>query len=222
VSWNLCHQSVTRLDSCSTLKHAFAAARRKVFRSAGRTSGYCPGGFARRGERPRQQRREQGRELEIKGDDAVREIRRRLHKTFITPLDPEDIHALAELIDEILNHLDAAAYRFDAFGMEASGSVSEIAGMVDGCVQAVFDAVETLRREGVKKPEALAACCDLINRREFETENRVRELLRDLFRNEKDPIALIKQKEIYELLETTADCCEDVADVLEVIAVKNS
>jgi len=162
------------------------------------------------------------RELEIKGDDAVREIRRRLHKTFITPIDPEDIHELAELIDEILDHLDAASYRFDAFGMEASGSVTEIAGMVNGCVEAVFEAVEALRREGVKKPAELAACCDLINRREFETENRMRELLRDLFKNEKDPIALIKQKEIYELLESTADCCEDVADVLEAIAVKNS
>lgn len=162
------------------------------------------------------------RELEISGDELVRTINRRLHQTFVTPIDAEDIHQLAELIDEVLDHLDAAAYRFDALGLADSGNVSEVAGMVNGCVEAMFEAVKILQRDGVKKPDELAACCELINRRELETENRVRELLRDLFANEKDPIALIKQKEIYELLESTGDCCEDVADVLEAIAVKNS
>jgi len=163
------------------------------------------------------------RDLERKGDEAARQIYQRLHKTFITPIDPEDVHLLVTRIDEILDHLDAAAYRLDAYRLESSPEgMSEIARMVHGCVEATVEAMETLEREGVKKPEELTKRCEEINRRELEAEDRVRAAVRTLFANERDPIALIKQKEIYELLETVADCCENVADVLESIAVKNS
>jgi hypothetical protein len=163
------------------------------------------------------------RDLERAGDQVLRQIYKRLHKTFITPIDPEDIHELASRIDEILDHLDAVAYRFDAFGLESSHRrLAEVAGMVHGCVEATIEALKVLQREGVKKPEELTTCCEEINRRELATEDRVRELIRELFKTEHDPIALIKQKEVYELLEATADCCEDVADVLEAVAVKNS
>ncbi len=163
------------------------------------------------------------RDLERQGDEAARQIYRRLHKTFITPIDPEDIQELASRIDEILDHLDAVAYRFEAFGLESFHErMSELARMVHGCVEATLEALKVLQREGVKKPDDLTKACEEINRRELETEERVRELIRDLFRTEHDPIALMKQKEVYELLESTAYCCEDVSDVLEAIAVKNS
>jgi predicted phosphate transport protein (TIGR00153 family) len=163
------------------------------------------------------------RELENKGDEALRNIYRRLHKTFITPVDPEDVQALASRIDEVLDHLDAVAYRFEAYGVAGSAAhMREIAGMVQGCIESMAGALEALQRDGVQEADALIRMCEEINRREFETETRVRELVRDLFASEKDPIELIKKKEIYELLESTADCCENVADVLEAIAVKNS
>jgi len=163
------------------------------------------------------------RDLERKGDEALRQIYRRLHKTFITPIDPEDIHELATGIDEILDHLDAAAYRFEAYGIGRSAErMPEIARMVYECVAATVEALETLAREGVQKPDELTKRCEKINRRELATEERVREVIRDLFANERDPIVLIKWKEVYELLEATADCCENVATVLEGIAVKNS
>lgn len=163
------------------------------------------------------------RDLERKGDEALRQIYRRLHKTFITPIDPEDIHELATGIDEILDHLDAAAYRFEAYGIGCSAErMPEIARMVHECVAATLEALETLEREGVQKPDELTKRCEEINRRELATEERVREVVRDLFANERDPIVLIKRKEVYELLEATADCCENVATVLEGIAVKNS
>ena len=163
------------------------------------------------------------RDLERKGDEALRNIYLRLHKTFITPIDPEDIHELATGIDEILDHLDAAAYRVDAYGIGSSTErVPEIARMVHECVGATVQAIEILEREGVKKPEELTKQCEEINRLELKTEERVREVVRELFAKEQDPIMLIKRKEIYELLESTADCCEDVATVLEGIAVKNS
>ena len=163
------------------------------------------------------------RELERKGDESLRDLNRRLHKTFITPIDPEDIHQLASLIDEILDHIDAVAYRFEAFGLEDSPDrVPEIARMVHGCIEATVQALEMLQRDGVQKADELTKCCEEINQREFKTENRVRQVVRDLFANERDPIALMKKKEVYELLESTADCCENLADVLEAVAVKNS
>src|SRR5579863_6068367 len=163
------------------------------------------------------------RDLERKGKETARQIYRRLHKTFITPIDPEDIHELASRIDEILDHLDSVAYRLEAFGLEGSCErMSPLARMVHGCVEATVEALRVLQREGVKKPDELTNSCEEINRRELETEERVRALIRDLFKSERDPIALIKQKEVYELFESTAHCCEHVADVLEAIAVKNS
>src|SRR5580700_7266713 len=88
------------------------------------------------------------RDLERKEEEAARQIYRRLHKTFITPIDPEDIHALAMEIDEILDHLDAAAYRFEAYGIGRSAErMPEIARMVQECVGATLEALETLERE---------------------------------------------------------------------------
>jgi uncharacterized protein len=132
------------------------------------------------------------RDLERKGDEAARQICLRLHQTFITPIDPEDVHLLVTRIDEILDHFDAVA----------------IARMVHACVEATVEAIETLEREGVKKPEELTKRCEEINRRELEAEDRVRAAVRNLFATERDPIALIKRKEIYELLETAADAAK--------------
>jgi len=163
------------------------------------------------------------RDLERKEEEAARQIYRRLHKTFITPIDPEDIHALAMEIDEILDHLDAAAYRCDAYRLEGTpDGMPEIAGLVNECVGATVQALETLNREGVKNPDELTRQCDGIQRRELEIEDRVREAVRHLFATEQNAIALIKQKEIYELFESAGDGCKNVADVLEAVAVKNS
>ena len=155
------------------------------------------------------------RDLECQGDQATRNIYHRLHKTFITPVDPEDLHRLATLIDDILDQLDAVAYRFDAFGMDRIHErAAEIARMVDGCVAGVFGALEFLRKEGVKKPDE----SDAPVRRDQpagvrDGEPGARGGHATCLRARTDPIALIKQKEIYELLEPTADCCENVADV---------
>ncbi len=163
------------------------------------------------------------RELEKSGDIALRQIYQRLHKTFITPIDPEDIHELATRIEEILDHLESVAFRIDSYGMgRLLGEMPEVARMLHGCIAATRNAIEVLERDGVKKPEELTKCCQEINRRELAIEDKVRELVRELFAKESDAIALMKQKELYELLESTADCCEDVADVLEAISVKNS
>ena len=163
------------------------------------------------------------RDLERKGSQQRREIVHRLHKTFITPIDPEDIQLLASHIHDILDHLEAVTYRFNAYGLHQKPErIPEIARMVQGCVEAVITAIEGLGGEGIKKSDQLTASCEEVYRREIETEDRVREVVRDLFNGSPDPLLLIKQKEVYELLETAADCCQNVANVIEGIAVKNS
>ena len=163
------------------------------------------------------------RDLERKGEEVLRNIYRRLHKTFITPIDPEDIHHLASEVDKILDHIDAVAYRLDAYEMKRpTGPLVEIAVMLEGCVGVTHRAMQFLEKEGVKKPDELTTLCEEINRQEIQTEERVRAAIRELFANERDVISLIKQKEIYELLESAADSCETVADALEGVAVKNS
>jgi hypothetical protein len=163
------------------------------------------------------------RDLERKGDEELRKIYRLLHQSFITPIDPEDIQRIASLSDHILDHLDAAAWRIDAYGMERSlPQISEAAGMLHECIQATCAAIETLQREGVSKPDELTKQCEEVKRRELAAEDRLRTVIRDLFANERDAIQLIKQKEIYDLLEATGDRCENLADTLEAVAVKNS
>jgi len=163
------------------------------------------------------------RDLERKADQAFRQINTRLHRTFITPIDPEDIHQIASGIDEIIDHIEAAAFRLEAYCSDRPPErLADLARLLNGCVEATLGAMQTLERDGVQKPESLTSCCEEINRRESEMEDRVRDAVGELFRTERDPIALIKHKEVYELLESAADCCENVADALEGIAVKNS
>ena len=166
---------------------------------------------------------DQIRDLERKGDDLLHDIFRRLHKSFITPVDPEDIHGLASQIDEILDHIEAAAYRLDAFAFaDSPPQIAELAAGVGGCVQLVLKAMETLDKTGIKKPDDLSKLCEEINAKETEVETKIREAIRSLFASEKDAISLIKQKENYERLEKVGDACEDLADILEAVAVKNS
>ena len=163
------------------------------------------------------------RDIERAGDKALRELDRKLHQTFITPLDGEDIHELGSTVDDILDHLDAVAWRIDAYGLNDSpGDLPQIVQMVHGCIESSVAALQSLQKNGVDKPDELTDLCQEINARELATEDRVRVVMRDLFRTERDPIALMKKKEVYDLLEQTGDYCETLADVLESVAVKNS
>jgi uncharacterized protein Yka (UPF0111/DUF47 family) len=163
------------------------------------------------------------RDLEHSGHEALRKICCILRRSFITPIDPEDIHYIGSLSEEILDHLEAVAYRIEAYDMERSRQqISEVSGMAHECVQATYSALETLQREGVRKPDELTRKCEEVSRRESAAEERLRAATRELFVNEHDPIQLMKQKEICGLLKATGDCCEDMADVLEAVAVKNS
>jgi predicted phosphate transport protein (TIGR00153 family) len=158
------------------------------------------------------------KEIEKRGDEIVHDIFRRLEATFLTPIDPEDIQALATALDNVLDHIEDVTFRIVAYRLnpipEAAVRLAEI---VKRSCEAVSAAVQALQ-----KKQSLAEHSIEVNRLENEADTLERMLMADLFRTELDPITLIKQKEVYEILEQTTDRCEDVADVLQGVAVKNS
>ena len=156
--------------------------------------------------------------LEHKGDEIIHEIFTRLNQTFITPLDPEDIHNLSSKLDDVLDGIEDSAHRMVAYRLDAiPDRMIALAETIHRCclaLQRAFNALE--------KDEKVMDHCIEINRLENEADNLVRAAVADLFENQKDAIVLIKLKEIYEFLEGTTDSCEDVADVLQNVVVKNS
>jgi len=158
------------------------------------------------------------RSLEHQGDEVIHEIFTKLNQTFITPLDPEDIHSLSTALDDVLDGIEDAAHRMVAYRLDPiTGTVVELAEVIYSCSRVLQKAMEALDS---KKP-VLEHCIE-INRLENEADILVRSAVASLFDNEKDAIQLIKLKEIYEFLEDTTDHCEDVADVLQNVVVKNS
>jgi predicted phosphate transport protein (TIGR00153 family) len=157
-------------------------------------------------------------QLEHEGDEIIHDIFTRLNQTFITPLDPEDIHSLSSRLDDVLDGIEDAAYRMVAYRLEPiPPEVVELCEVVRDCAKSLEKAFEKLNRD-----EKLLDDCIEVNRLEDYADLLVRRAVAELFQQEKDPIALIKKKEIFEFLEATTDRCEDVADVLQNVVVKNS
>jgi uncharacterized protein len=158
------------------------------------------------------------RRLEEKADTVIHDIYLRLNQTFITPLDPEDIHSLSSHLDDVIDGIEDAVHRMVAYRIEPIPStVVELCRHIVASVSALKLAFEALHSN-----KKLTEHCIEINRIEGIVDDVVRDAVRELFDNEKDPIKLIKLKEIYELLEQITDDCEDVADALQNVVVKNS
>ncbi|MCC7175055.1 MAG: DUF47 domain-containing protein [Bryobacterales bacterium] len=156
--------------------------------------------------------------LEHQGDEIIHDLLTRLNQTFITPLDPEDIHSISSSLDDVLDGIEDAAYQLAAHDVEPiPPAVVELCEIVAGCAGSLTQAFQALS-DG--KP-LLEACIE-INRLESLADLLVRRVLADLYRSNIPPMAFIKLKEIYEVLEDTTDRCEDVADTLQGVAVKNS
>jgi uncharacterized protein len=157
-------------------------------------------------------------DIEDEGDRVVHDIFRHLRATFITPFDPEDIQSLATSLDDVLDGIEDVTFRIVAYRLKPiPPAVLQLGELVSSCCTILERALAALHR---KKP-VLNFCIE-VNRLENEADNLERNLIANLFQNERDPIALIRQKEIYELLEATTDRCEDVADVIQNVSVKNN
>jgi hypothetical protein len=160
------------------------------------------------------------KDLEHKGDSITHEINQKLNKTFVTPLDREDIYSLASKLDDILDLIDASSQRMIMYNVEHIPPEAKSLGFIilQSCL-AVDKAVAML---GKKSNEQIFDACVEINALENEADRVSREAIGRLFDEEKDPIQLIKWKEIYETLERATDKCEDAANILESVVVKNA
>jgi uncharacterized protein len=156
--------------------------------------------------------------LEHTGDEIIHEIFTRLNQTFITPLDPEDIHNLSSALDDVLDGIEDSVHRMVAYRLDSiPPQMIALAEIIHRCCRALEKAFNAL-----EKGDKVMEDCIEVNRLENEADHLVRTAVADLFENQKDAIQLIKLKEIYEFLEGTTDRCEDVADVLQNVVVKNS
>lgn len=156
--------------------------------------------------------------LEHRGDEIIHEIFTRLNQTFITPLDPEDIQTLSSKLDDVLDGIEDSVHRMVAYRLESiPPEMVALAEIIHRCCRTLEKAFTAL-----EKNDKVMEDCIEINRLENEADNLVRAAVAELFEKEKDAIALIKLKEIYDFLEGTTDRCEDVADVLQNVVVKNS
>jgi predicted phosphate transport protein (TIGR00153 family) len=161
---------------------------------------------------------EEIKEVEHKCDHLTHQIISRLNTTFVTPIDREDIHALAKSLDDVMDAVDASAkvIRLYKIGTVRYGA-RELAHVVSLSVDQVKHALEVL-----DKKTGVAQRAVEINRLENEADRIHEEALRRLFDEERDPIMIIKWKEILDFLEEATDRCEDVANLLEGVVVKNA
>jgi uncharacterized protein len=159
--------------------------------------------------------------LEHEGDQVAHQTFALLSRTWITPIDREDIYNLVKALDDVLDYIDAAAARLVLFKIkEPTPELKSSTELVVQSTQAIQRAVPLLGN--LKNSRAILEACVEINRLENEADTLNRLAIGRLFDGEKDPIVLMKWKEIYEVLEEATDCCEDVANVLEQIVLKSS
>jgi predicted phosphate transport protein (TIGR00153 family) len=144
-----------------------------------------------------------------------------LHKTFITPFDREQIHALITTMDDILDLIQDVAESVALYDLRSvTPEAKQLAEICQTCCDRVQTAVGLLTN--VKSPEAILKCCEEIDRLESDADRVMRGALSKLFREESDLKQVMKMRVIYDLLETITDRCEDVANVVEGIVLENS
>jgi hypothetical protein len=157
------------------------------------------------------------REVEHKCDFLTHEIIQRLNKTFVTPIDREDIHSLARTLDDVMDAIDAVAALIPLYHINsARPGVRELTKIISASTNQILLAVQALeRRKGVLERAVE------INRLENEADRAHQRAVGQLFEEEHDPIAVMKWKEILDVLEAATDRCEDVANLLENVVVKH-
>lgn len=160
-------------------------------------------------------------EFEHYGDELTHTTINILNETFITPFDREDILALANRLDDIMDNIYLLTNRFSLYKISKPTTYSKkMAVTIEQTVKALRHTMAALRNK--KHMKETQEYCVEINRLENEGDVLRDEAISDLFANEKDPIMVIKQKELYEIAETTTDFCEHVANLVESILVKNN
>ena len=144
-----------------------------------------------------------------------------LHKVFITPFDRDNIHRLITRMDDVMDYVEAASERIALYELTVmTADVRDLTDCLHRAAQQVELATKGLRN--LKDPQSILKQCIDINRLENESDQILRRAVARLFKEEKDPIVVIKWKEIYENLESAADRCEDVANIIEGVILEHS
>jgi len=159
--------------------------------------------------------------IEKQADKITYETLDLLHKTFITPLDRDDIHKLITRMDDILDLLEDAGQTISLYDIKAiTPEAKRLAELCLACTEKVKTAVSLLHN--MDNSAQILSLCEEIDRLESDADHVMRAAMSKLFRDEPDVRNLIKLKAIYEILETVTDRCEDVANIIEGIIVENA
>ena len=160
------------------------------------------------------------KDIEHAGDRITHETIEKLNKTFITPLDREDIHELICRLDDILDYIDTAVSRMVLYKIDKPTDDAKALGkVVVHATKIITELVPQLRN--LKRTDSLIQQCIAVHTQENEGDRIEQHALAALFENGHDPTTIIKWKDIYEDLEEATDRCEDVANVIEGIVLKN-
>jgi len=158
--------------------------------------------------------------LEHKGDQITHGIYEQLNRTFITPIDPEEISRLASTLDDVLDYIDGSSEKMFYYGIKNTDShMVELSKLIHLSTIEIEGAVKGIR--SIKDPRYIEERCIEVNRLENLADDVLAHATTDLFQTN-DAISIIKLKDIYEHLETATDYCEDVANVLSDIAIRHS
>ena len=161
------------------------------------------------------------KEIEHETDVITHTCVEHLHKTFITPLDRDDIHRLITRMDDIMDYIESAATAVMLYELsEMTVPARELADVLVRSTEAVAIAIGGLKN--VKQADTILNACIEVNRLENEGDEILRTALADLFRGARDPLLVLKWKEIYEALENATDRCEDVANVIEGVVLEHA
>ena len=161
------------------------------------------------------------KEIENQADAITHTIYQKMHKTFITPMDREDIYALANKMDSILDMIEAAAIRMYIYKIKhVAPELKELALILNNSISGV-KRIAYLLRQNKKNITEIMDICIRINSLENEADYVLRQAMARLFQKEKDATELLKWKEIFERIEAATDVCEDVSNVVEGIVLKH-
>ena len=161
------------------------------------------------------------KEIEHETDVITHHCVEALHRTFITPIERDDIHRLITRMDDVMDYVEAAAERMVLYEIrEPTPEVRDLSDVLVRAMEGVQKAVRGLR--DMKNAQSIVKSCIDVNRLENEADAILRNAVARLFKEAKDPISIIKWKEIYENLENATDRCEDVANIIEGVVLEHA
>lgn len=161
------------------------------------------------------------KEIEHEADGITHKTYEKMHKTFLTPIDREDIYSLVNKMDSIMDVIEATAVRINLYKVKhPSDEIIKQAEILNESIGKIKNIVHAMR--DMKNSEKILAGCVEINTLENAGDVTIRSIMAKLFEKETDAIELIKWKDIYQLLEEAIDVCEDVSNIVEGIVLKHA